>query len=118
MRYEYVNVIDFVAPYMSESPTQEQLESFGKHLSLMHSSASMRDSEESQKQEFSAFLEKIFSYTLRSRGKIDLAILMEYKIIACVEDAKESILEYKASRPESKIDSLAYNLQIDLIESR
>lgn len=50
MRYEYVNVIDFVAPYMSESPTQEQLTSFGKHLSLMHSSASMCDSEESQKQ--------------------------------------------------------------------
>ena len=64
MRYEYVNVIDFVAPYMSESPTQEQLTSFSKHLSLMHSSASMRDSEESQKQEFSAFLEKIFSLSL------------------------------------------------------
>ena len=31
MRYEYVNVIDFVAPYMSESPTRERLEGFGKH---------------------------------------------------------------------------------------
>ena len=109
MRYEYVNVIDFVAPYMSESPTQEQLESFGGHLSLMHSSASMRDSEESQKQEFSAFLEKIFSYTLRSRGKIDLAILeedevvvlMECKIIGSrefprIKDSKKSVLESKA----------------------
>ena len=96
MRYEYVNVIDFVAPYMSESPTQEQLTSFGKHLSLMHSSVSMRDSEESQKQGFSAFLEKIFSYTLRSRGKIDLAILMECKIIACVEGTKESILKIQS----------------------
>ena len=109
MRYEYVNVIDFVAPYMSESPTQEQLESFGGHLSSMHSSASMRDSEESQKQEFSAFLEKIFSYTLRSRGKIDLAILeedevvvlMECKIIGSrefprIKDSKKSILESKA----------------------
>ena len=67
MRYEYVNVIDFVAPYMSERPTQEQLTSFGKHLSLMHSSASVRDSEESQKQEFSAFLEKIFSYTYQNQ---------------------------------------------------
>ena len=78
----------------------------------MHSKASMCDSEESQKQEFSAFLEKIFSYTLRSRGKIDLAILMECKIIACIEDTKESILEYKALKPESKIDSLAYGLHL------
>ena len=96
MRYEYVNVMDFVAPYMSERPTQNQLISFGKHLSLMHSSASMRDSEESQKQEFSAFLEKIFSYTLRSRGKIDLATLMECKIIACVEGTKEFILRIQS----------------------
>ena len=62
----------------------------------MHSSASMRDSEESQKQEFSVFIEKIFSYTLRSRGKIDLATLMECKIIAYIEDTKESILRIQS----------------------
>ena len=78
----------------------------------MHSSASMRDSEESQKQEFSVFIEKIFSYTLRSRGKIDLAILMQCEIISCIEDTKESILEYKALKTESKTDSLAYGLYL------
>ena len=109
MRYEYVNAIDFVAPYMSESLTQYELAAFSQYLSSMLSQASMRDSEESQKQEFSAFLEKIFSYTLRSRGKIDLAILEEDEVVVLMEcktigsrefprikDSKKSILESKA----------------------
>ena len=69
MRYEYVNAIDFVAPYMSESLTQYELAAFSQYLSSMLSQASMRDSEESQKQEFSTFLEKIFSYTFQKPKK-------------------------------------------------
>lgn len=76
---------NFIAPYAFIAPTQKQIEDFRLCIQTLLQEAVKHHKEKSQEQEIGSFLAHSFSYHIRSRDNIDLAVLADDKVNVIIE---------------------------------
>ena len=90
---------NFIAPYAFIAPTQKQIEDFRLCIQTLLQEAVKHHKEKSQEQEIGSFLAHSFSYHIRSRDNIDLAVLADDKVNVIIEvKAQNNQKEFITSR--------------------
>lgn len=88
--FKPIELKDFIKSYSPTIPTQDQTQALHSAIQALLREAPKHHKEKSQEQEIGDFLKSLFSYHIRSRDNIDLAVLVEDEVNVIIEIKAQS----------------------------
>lgn len=88
--FKPIELKDFIKSYSPTIPTQDQTQALHSAIQTLLREAPKHHKEKSQEQEIGDFLKSLFSYHIRSRDNIDLAVLVEDEVNVIIEIKAQS----------------------------
>lgn len=88
--FKPIELKDFIKSYSPTIPTQDQTQALHSAIQALLREAPKHHKEKFQEQEIGDFLKSLFSYHIRSRDNIDLAVLVEDEVNVIIEIKAQS----------------------------